>query len=444
MKNTLMILVLFLCTSLVFPITIYSQINLPNQGKDLRENAVRVTSAPKMKTSYSTNTGEFYFHQLAGNQVVGLYETETLALILEGTLKKSNSGKYNVRAKYRGIPKTPFKHDDNIDLTPISISLDENMQGGRLRTKERGRTINQTLNSPSRRHRQPAASSGFYGPSGAGITGYWKSSQGKVANYIDMNASNKTVYWLSETQNPGSEHAFIFIGNFREIPAPRDEFGNRPRRFYYRITGSYYSIDKFGKTEKYFGQATYEGDWFILKKKKATGSGKNKLPSVMHKERFGKLIVKRILATSTDACSPSPMNIFGEISSKSGIDKLRLTNSNDIRFDRNRTFNHKFRWTADKSTNYEIVIYLEDEDDAFCGGGNDVIDINPEPSASGQVSTASLKLSINIDGAIYRSSRGRPVLLGQLGDEITVRGDCRSGNEFECASITFKILLDEP
>lgn len=253
-----------------------------------------------------------------------------------------------------------------------------------------------------------------------------------------MDAGDQTIHWLSEWGRNGREQTFIFIGRFREIPGPVDDFGNRPR-FYYRITGSYYSLNKFRNVEKYFGQATYEGDWFILKKVSSTGSayGQSKLPTILHKERMGSLSVRRIEALSEDACGE--MDFYGNISSTSGVTELRTQESNDLIFSRSNLFTHDFRWVANESVDYEIKIVLKDWDgSAFCGGGNDYVDINPERGDTDDLADAYLELLVNVDGTIRRKVGSRTVRIGQIGEDITIQGDC-SESGLECARVTFRV-----
>lgn len=443
-------LVLLISTFFLLPVSrTFGQINFPNKigGKkpkpqlpkdDINNNLNQL----KIKDTYSFNVGEFYFQQLFGNGVVGLYETGDLALVIEGQMKKKADGKYISDFKYHAVPKQPFRPSDNVDFAPTNLILDASLSRGTVSGRIERRPANRTITSPSRRQRSPIMTSGYYGPLGAGLTGYWKSN-GHVSNYIDMKTSDKSIYWLSESERRGREQSFVFIGKYREIPGPPDEFGKRPSH-YYRITGSYYSLNKFNQSEKYFGQATYEGDWFFLKKVSSTGSsfGKSKLPNKLHKERMGILSVSRIEALSDDACGE--MNFYGDISSQSGLTELRISESNVRSFNRRNRFSHKFRWVADKEVFYKIKILLKDWDNSVrCGGGDDYVDINPERGDADDLADAYLELMVNVDGTILQKVGRTAVRLGRVDEDISIQGDCGNGG-LECAKITFRVSWDEP
>jgi len=435
-------LVLLISTLLLLPSnTIFGQIRIPVPGQLDLDHVNNSLKQFKIKDAYSFNIGEFYFHQLYGNGVVGLYETADLSLIIEGQMERKDNGSYVSDFKYHAVPKQASRPSDNVDFAPANLTLNANLNRGTVAGRAERRAANRTVISPSRRLRSPTADSGYYGPLGAGLTGYWKSN-GNVSNYIDMKTSDKSIYWLSESQRPGREQSFVFIGKFREITSPPDEFGYRSSK-YYRVTGSYYSLNKFNQTAKYFGQATYEGDWFMLKQKSATGTnfGKSKLPKTLHKQRMGVLSVSRIEALSKDACGE--MNFKGNISSNSGLDELRVGESNVINFSRGNHWKHRYRWVADKSTIYHLKITLKDWDQShLCGGGDDYVDINPERGRPDDLADVYLELMVTVDGFIHQKIGRTRVQLGRIGENITIQGDCGNSG-LECAKITFRVDHDD-
>ena len=116
-------------------------------------------------------------------------------------------------------------------------------------------------------------------------------------------------------------------------------------------------------------------------------------------------------AKSSDSCN-GRMDFYGRMQVNG-----KLTKFNNI-VEGNRIFPQwNIRTNANRDYNW-VFISILDEDDTFCGGGDDLVDVNPE------MDIAELKLRIDTHtGKIYNFQlNNSPVYIGNVGQQITLHG----------------------
>lgn len=130
--------------------------------------------------------------------------------------------------------------------------------------------------------------------------------------------------------------------------------------------------------------------------------------------------VTRLQATSTDSC-----NEFMDFMGSASMAWTGFTKSERFGLREGNTIGPD--WTVNATvprsvTEVGATINVRDEDDAICGGGDDTVDVNPDPREM------NLRLVINLrDGRVFRARGSERVLLGRIGEPIFVRG--RHGTE---------------
>jgi hypothetical protein len=116
-------------------------------------------------------------------------------------------------------------------------------------------------------------------------------------------------------------------------------------------------------------------------------------------------------AKSKDSCN-GKMDFYGRMQ----VNRKFVKFNNIV--EGNRIFPQWYiRTKANKGYNW-VYITILDEDDAFCGGGDDLVDVNPE------MDIAELKLRIDTKtGKIYNYQlNNSPVYIGNVGRQITLHG----------------------
>lgn len=113
MNKTIVAIALFFgyCLPSIFSQIIYTppiNTNLPPTGQDVRDGVNATLNQVEFYDKFNFEIGEIYFHQLFGNQVVGLYETEDLCLIFEGGFTRNAENHLDFDLDYHPVPKTAF------------------------------------------------------------------------------------------------------------------------------------------------------------------------------------------------------------------------------------------------------------------------------------------------------------------------------------------------
>lgn len=143
------------------------------------------------------------------------------------------------------------------------------------------------------------------------------------------------------------------------------------------------------------------------------------------------LTIKSLKAKSTDACNEK-MDFYAITSIDNKRKKrTRVKEGNFIK----PLWKNKEKVSA--SGRKKIFIEIMDEDDTFCGGGDDVVDVSP---------LAENKLLLYIDMKTLKiyNSKNRPV--GSAGRDITLSGSSyrrtpMPGGNIETGSITFRVNI---
>ncbi len=383
-----------------------------------------------------------YMKKIGYNEVYGLIEWDYAAVVFKGKIEKRGDNEVIVN-QYFPVPK-----GNSINSTEgYRVSI------GNIYIKNSGRTVafthtfesfrqNYELNKTTSRSFYPSKDdSGFTGPSGAGFTGTWECNDGGryyMYQKSGTRGDEPNLVWFGESANtrtPGFTN--IFVGKVRRTTTPPDEFGQR--RSVYEIKGKYVDIPKGRASGK--GELTLRGDWWNLGRTAVVGGFGG---STWRKNRDLEVNIQRLEAISPDACGS--MDFFGYTTIGADRKNYGVSEGNDIR----PNWKHRAKWEYDRYGMVNISIVLKDDDDFGCGGGDDKVDINPQPGSDDNIRALGLFLAIDSQGHIYQKkldgTRGDKI--GRVGQAIEMRGnscstawnDPSSGNsDEECAKITFKI-----
>lgn len=141
------------------------------------------------------------------------------------------------------------------------------------------------------------------------------------------------------------------------------------------------------------------------------------------------LTIKRLQAKSTDSCNEK-MDFYA----KTSIDN-KSKKQTAVKEGNNISPNWKNRQSVSATGRKRILIEIMDEDDTFCGGGDDIVDVSP---------LGEDKLLLYVDVTTNKIYNSQNKEVGRVGRDLTFSGSSyrntpRSGGNVETGSITLRV-----
>ncbi|MCG8332587.1 MAG: RICIN domain-containing protein [Chitinophagales bacterium] len=390
--------------------------------------------------AYKDEDTYLYLQYVGKNTAFGVIEMANETYVFEGSVQPQADGKVFISNKYSAVPKGKKGKEilDRSDNYIDKIIVERNGTAISFVSK-RGRrtTLHQLFPHTGNERFGLFTDAGFQADYGIGITGLWKSDDG-LTYYIHQLGDKRLVWFAEKYPSVSGAAAHVGIGHWRR---QTDEDDRYLPGLNYDMEGNWAAVPKGRFRGR--GQVSFAGnmDTMIVVRNIPEGDA-SFTTTRLFRQRYLQLEITQLNAQSEDACNG--MDFYGETRFY-GIQRKNhnVLTGNNI----SPNWKHQGYWKGDRDV--PITIVIKDKDDGIlCGGGDDMVDINPIRGTDDEERSFNLYLRVKPDGTILHMNKvgnrgtdiGKVKFKGARESEIfEFSGNNSRDSREESADIEFKL-----